>query len=103
MPSRDPWMTSKDLGRGVVKSYSGSLLVALPTLRDPHCGVSLFGGRGSTYGALLGAVVLGSIQSGMFLLNLDSSIRLMITAAVLLAAVILDALSRRGRRSTGRE
>jgi D-xylose transport system permease protein len=66
-------------------------------------GVSLFGGRGSPYGALLGALVLGSIQSGMFLLNLDSSIRLMITAAVLLAAVILDALSRRGRRSTGRE
>lgn len=36
MPSRDPWMTSKDLGRGVVKSYTGSLLVAMPTLRDPH-------------------------------------------------------------------
>src|SRR5581483_4996105 len=36
MPSRDPWMTSKDLGRGVVKSLTGSLLVALPTLRDPH-------------------------------------------------------------------
>ncbi|HCT75139.1 MAG TPA: hypothetical protein DGG94_09930 [Micromonosporaceae bacterium] len=29
-------MTSKDLGRGVVKSYTGSLLVAMPTLRDPH-------------------------------------------------------------------
>jgi putative transcriptional regulator len=36
MPSRDPWMTSRDLGRGVVKSYTGHLLVALPTLRDPH-------------------------------------------------------------------
>ncbi|WP_117213273.1 sugar ABC transporter permease [Allorhizocola rhizosphaerae] len=66
-------------------------------------GVSLFGGRGSTYGALLGSVVLGSITSGMFLLQLESSIRYMITAAVLLAAVILDALSRRGRRSHGRE
>ncbi len=66
-------------------------------------GVSLFGGRGSTYGALLGSVVLGSITSGMFLLQLESSIRYMITAAVLLAAVILDALSRRGRRSSGRE
>ncbi len=66
-------------------------------------GVSLFGGRGSTYGALLGSVVLGSITTGMFLLQLESSIRYMITAAVLLAAVILDALSRRGRRSSGRE
>src|SRR5688572_22313762 len=36
MPSRDPWMTWKDLGRGVVKSYTGNLLVAMPTLRDPH-------------------------------------------------------------------
>jgi D-xylose transport system permease protein len=80
---------------------SDTLLVAIASAVIG--GVSLFGGRGSTYGALLGALVLGSIQSGMFLLNLDSSIRLMITAAVLLAAVILDALSRRGRRSTGRE
>jgi D-xylose transport system permease protein len=66
-------------------------------------GVSLFGGRGSTYGALLGSLVLGAITSGMFLLQLQSSIRYIITAAVLLAAVILDALSRRGRRSSGRE
>jgi putative transcriptional regulator len=29
-------MTSKDLGRDVVKSYTGNLLVAMPTLRDPH-------------------------------------------------------------------
>ncbi len=65
-------------------------------------GTSLFGGRGSTYSALLGMLVLGSVQSGMLLLQLDSSVRFMITAAVLLAAVILDAVSRRGRRSTGR-
>jgi D-xylose transport system permease protein len=65
-------------------------------------GVSLFGGRGSTWGALLGSLVLGSISSGMFLLQLDSSVRYMITAAVLLAAVILDSLSRAGRRSSGR-
>lgn len=36
MPSREPWMSSKDLGRGVVNSYTGHLLVAMPTLRDPH-------------------------------------------------------------------
>ncbi|MFC6023348.1 sugar ABC transporter permease [Plantactinospora solaniradicis] len=66
-------------------------------------GVSLFGGRGSTYGALLGSLVLGSITSGMFLLQLNSAVRFMITAAVLLAAVILDSLSRRGRRASGRQ
>ena len=36
MPSRETWMTSEDLGLGVVKSYTGHLLVAMPTLRDPH-------------------------------------------------------------------
>jgi D-xylose transport system permease protein len=66
-------------------------------------GTSLFGGRGSTYSALLGALVLGAIQSGMLLLSLDSSVRFMITAAVLVSAVVLDSLSRRGRRSSGRE
>jgi D-xylose transport system permease protein len=65
-------------------------------------GVSLFGGRGSTWGALLGSLVLGSISSGMFLLQLESSVRYMITAAVLLAAVILDSISRRGRQASGR-
>ncbi|MBV9140977.1 MAG: sugar ABC transporter permease [Pseudonocardiales bacterium] len=58
-------------------------------------GVSLFGGRGSTYGALLGIAVIGSINNGMYLLELDSSVRFMITAAVLLMAVIIDSLSRR--------
>jgi energy-coupling factor transporter ATP-binding protein EcfA2 len=66
-------------------------------------GTSLFGGRGSTDSALLGALVLGSIQSGMLLLSLDTSVRFMITAGVLVGAVVLDSLSRRGRRSSGRE
>ena len=66
-------------------------------------GTSLFGGRGSTYSALLGGLVLGSITSGMLLLSVDTSIRYMITAAVLVGAVILDSLSRRGRRASGRE
>ena len=65
-------------------------------------GTSLFGGRGSTYAALLGILVIGSISNGMDLLGLESSVKFMITGAVLLAAVILDSLSRRGRRATGR-
>jgi D-xylose transport system permease protein len=66
-------------------------------------GTSLFGGRGSTYSALLGMLVIGSITSGMLLLQLGSAERFMITGTVLLAAVILDSLSRRGRRASGRE
>ena len=65
-------------------------------------GTSLFGGRGSTYSALLGILVIGSIANGMDLLGLESSIKFMITGAVLLAAVVLDALARRGRTAHGR-
>ncbi len=65
-------------------------------------GVSLFGGRGSLWAAPLGALVIGSISNGMDLLALSSSIKLMITGAVLLLAVTIDALSRRGRESAGR-
>jgi ABC-type xylose transport system permease subunit len=64
-------------------------------------GTSLFGGRGSAYSALLGIMVIQSISNGLTLLNLDSSIRYMITGAVLLLAVIIDSLSRRSRASHG--
>lgn len=64
-------------------------------------GTSLFGGRGSAYSALLGVFVIQSIANGLSLLNLDSSVRFMITGAVLLLAVIIDALSRRSRASHG--
>jgi len=65
-------------------------------------GTSLFGGRGSAWSALLGMLVIGSIQSGILLLDLQSDAQYMITAAVLLVAVTVDALSRRGRKASGR-
>ncbi|MBV9173178.1 MAG: sugar ABC transporter permease [Chloroflexi bacterium] len=65
-------------------------------------GTSLFGGRGSVWAAPLGALVIGSISNGIDLLGLASNIRFMITGAVLLIAVTIDALSRRGRESAGR-
>lgn len=58
-------------------------------------GTSLFGGRGSLWSALLGALVIGSISNGMDLLALASPVKLMVTGAVLLAAVIFDASVRR--------
>jgi len=64
-------------------------------------GTSLFGGRGSIWSALLGALVIGSIANGMDLLALASSIRFMVTGAVLLIAVTLDAYTRSRRELTG--
>jgi D-xylose transport system permease protein len=65
-------------------------------------GTSLFGGRGSAYSALLGALVIMSIANGLALLSLDSSVRYMVTAGVLLVAVTIDSLSRRSRQAHGR-
>jgi D-xylose transport system permease protein len=65
-------------------------------------GTSLFGGRGSAYSALLGALVIMSIANGLALLSLDSSVRFMVTAGVLLIAVTIDSLSRRSRQAHGR-
>lgn len=65
-------------------------------------GTSLFGGRGSVWAALLGALVIGSISNGMDLLALASPIKFMITGVVLLSAVTIDALARRRREAAGR-
>jgi D-xylose transport system permease protein len=65
-------------------------------------GTSLFGGRGTAYSALLGILVIQSISNGLDLLNKASSTKFIITGAVLLIAVIVDALARRGRQARGR-
>ncbi|WP_238845472.1 sugar ABC transporter permease [Nocardia terpenica] len=59
-------------------------------------GTSLFGGRGRAYAALLGILVIQSITNGMLLLNVDSSVRFMVTAAVLAVSVAIDSVARRG-------
>lgn len=58
----------------------------------PVCSVA----HGFIFSALLGALVIGSISNGMDLLALESSVKYMITGAVLLAAVTLGQERRRG-------
>jgi D-xylose transport system permease protein len=65
-------------------------------------GTSLFGGRGSVWSALLGALVIGSISNGMDLLALESAVKYMITGGVLLLAVVVDAIARNQRQQAGR-
>jgi D-xylose transport system permease protein len=64
-------------------------------------GTSLFGGRGNAWSALLGIVVIQSIANGLTLLSLDTSVRYMVTGAVLLLAVVIDSMSRRSRAMHG--
>jgi D-xylose transport system permease protein len=63
-------------------------------------GVSLFGGRGRMLGALLGGFVVAVIYNGVDLLGLSAAAQYIWTALVLLAAVTLDALARRGSSPT---
>ncbi len=65
-------------------------------------GTSLFGGRGSIRSALLGALVIASIDNGLGLLNVGAGERFVVTGLVLLAAVTVDSVSRKGRESSGR-
>ncbi|MEV8590411.1 sugar ABC transporter permease [Streptomyces sp. NPDC051180] len=65
-------------------------------------GTSLFGGRGTVWSALLGALVIGSIQSGMNIMGVSNAVQFMITGSVLLAAVVVDSLSRRSQKAAGR-
>lgn len=53
-------------------------------------GVSLAGGVGSVGGVLIGVLIMGIVQNGMSLLNLDSFYQMVVTGAILLAAVLLD-------------
>ncbi len=81
-----------------VNQQSGSGDLLLLAIAGPViAGTSLFGGRGFVWSALLGAIVIGSISNGMDLLGYESDIKFIITGAVLLAAVTIDALARRSR------
>ena len=53
-------------------------------------GTSLAGGTGTIYGAMLGALVMQSLQSGMVLLNFDAAVQQMVVGAVLVFAVFID-------------
>ncbi len=64
-------------------------------------GTSLFGGRGRVASAVLGALVIASVENGMSLLNLASGDKFVITGIVLLVAVIVDSLSRRRQQQSG--
>jgi D-xylose transport system permease protein len=65
-------------------------------------GVSLFGGRGSMWAALLGTMVIQSISNGMDLLSLSSGIKFMVTGGVLLVTVTIDSVVRRSRAAAAR-
>jgi D-xylose transport system permease protein len=81
----------------VSNNVDGGTLVLYAVAAAVIGGASLFGGRGKMVHALLGGIVIATIYNGMGLIGLAADYQYMITALVLLAAVTVDALARRGR------
>jgi len=87
--------------RSVATNSGGGNLLLLVIAAAVIGGTSLFGGVGRVVAALLGALVIASIQNGMDLLGLASGTKFVITGLVLLAAVLVDAYSKRRRAARG--
>ncbi|MFF0742198.1 sugar ABC transporter permease [Streptomyces sp. NPDC004111] len=90
------------LSGGATKSLGANNTLMLVIAAAVIGGTSLFGGRGKVWSALLGMIVIQAIQQGLNMLGMASEIQYMITGAVLLAAVVIDSVSRRTQKSAGR-
>jgi D-xylose transport system permease protein len=88
--------------RSVDTNTGGGQALLYPIAAAVIGGTSLFGGRGTMKAAILGALVMISIDNGLGLLGLSSGTKFVLTGAVLLLAVTVDSISRRGRESSGR-
>jgi D-xylose transport system permease protein len=84
---------------GMSNNVNGGQLVLYAVAAAVIGGTSLFGGRGRAMHGVLGGLVIGGIYNGMYLLGLDVQWEFIVTGLVLLVAVTIDALSRRGATS----
>lgn len=89
----------------VASARLGSATNALGTLDELYViaaavigGTSLAGGIGTIYGAILGALVMQSLQTGMVLIGFDAAIQQIVVGSVLVLAVFLDILYRRNSK-----
>jgi D-xylose transport system permease protein len=87
--------------RSVSTGQGGGQLLLLVIAAAVIGGTSLFGGTGRVIAALLGAIVIASIQNGMDLMGLASGTKFVITGLVLLGAVLVDAYAKRRRTARG--
>src|SRR5258708_29021175 len=86
--------------RSVSTSLDGGTLVLYAVAAAVIGGTSLFGGRGKAIHAVLGGLVIAAIDNGMGLQGYSAASKYVVTALVLLAAVTIDAVARRGRTAT---
>ena len=60
-------------------------------------GTSLFGGRGKMIHAVIGGLIIATIYNGMALISISTAVQFMVIAIVLIAAVTVDSIARRGK------
>ncbi len=87
---------------GMTTNINGGQLVLYAVAAAVIGGTSLFGGRGRAIHGVLGGLVIGAIYNGLYLLGLPIQWQLIATGLVLLAAVSVDSLSRRGATAGAR-
>ena len=81
---------------GMSNNVNGGQLVLYAVAAAVIGGTSLFGGRGRVMHGVLGGLVIGGIYNGLYLLGLDVKWQFIVTGFVLMVAVTIDAVSRRG-------
>ncbi len=92
---------------GVLSALSGILLASRVNSGQPNAGLmyeldviaavvvggtSLFGGRGTVIGTLIGSLLIGVLRNGLNLLNVESYVQQVIVGIVILLAVMMDRL-----------
>ena len=86
---------------GISDAIPGGTLVLYAVAAAVIGGTSLFGGRGRMINALIGGLVIATIYNGMALIQLSASVELMVQGVVLIAAIAIDSIARRGAAKIG--
>jgi fructose transport system permease protein len=98
---------------GVIYGFAALLLISRTSVGDPNAGLtenleaitavvlggtSLFGGRGTIIGTLIGALIIGVLRNGLVLMGVASTYQILITGILVILAVSVDQLARRGTK-----
>jgi fructose transport system permease protein len=95
---------------GVIYGIAALLLISRTSVGDPNAGqtdnldaitavvlggTSLFGGRGTVIGTLIGALIVGVLRNGLVLTGVESIYQVLITGILVILAVSVDQIARR--------